>query len=263
MTVVTLPDARLAEQVEAAEQAKLATARGQMSSADVEAVVEATKSLKARQETPDSPEALSCIPSLQLSDIPPRAKPTPTAVSAAGGATLLTHDLFTSNVLYADLALPLAAVPPALLPLVPLFCRALTEMGTEKESFVELTQRIDRTTGGLSISPMVSAKKGADAPVALLLVRGKAMADKGPALLELMRDVLLTAKLDDQPRFKQMVLETKAGMEAGVIGGGHSFAAGRPAGQRSVAGWANEQMGGLEHLQGGARIEGNSRNSWE
>lgn len=64
------------------------------------------------------------------------------------------------------------------------------------------------------------------------------MGDKAQDLTELMRDVLLTAKLDDQARFKQMVLETKAGMEAGVIGGGHSFAGGRLAAQRGVAGMA-------------------------
>lgn len=38
-------------------------------------------------------------------------------------------------------------------------------MGTEKESFIELTERIDRTTGGLSISPSISYKRGADEPV--------------------------------------------------------------------------------------------------
>jgi Zn-dependent M16 (insulinase) family peptidase len=64
------------------------------------------------------------MPSLQLSDIPRRAPAIPTDVaSVSGGATLLTHDLFTNNVLYAEAALPLRGVPAALLPLVPLFCR--------------------------------------------------------------------------------------------------------------------------------------------
>ena len=34
-----------------------------------------------------------------------------------------------------------------------------------------------------------------------------------------------------------MVLETKAGLEAGVIGGGHRIAATRLDAQRSTAGW--------------------------
>jgi Zn-dependent M16 (insulinase) family peptidase len=34
---------------------------------------------------------------------------------------------------------------------------------------------------------------------------------------------------------------------AGVLGSGHSYAAGRLAAQRSVAGWVDEQMGGLDY----------------
>ena len=46
-----------------------------------------------------------------------------------------------------------------------------------------------------------------------------------------------------------MALETRAGLEAGVIGGGHRFAARRLDAQRSTAGWVQEQMGGLSYLQ--------------
>ena len=46
----------------------------------------------------------------------------------------------------------------------------------------------------------------------------------------------------------QMVLETKAGMESGVIGAGHRFAASRLDAQRTTAGWVSEQMGGLSYL---------------
>ena len=37
-----------------------------MGDADLHAVVESTSELKERQETPDPPEALACVPSLQL-----------------------------------------------------------------------------------------------------------------------------------------------------------------------------------------------------
>ncbi len=59
-----------------------------------------THELKERQERPDSPEALACVPTLQLSDISKKITTVPTAVSSEQGATLLTHDLFTNNILY-------------------------------------------------------------------------------------------------------------------------------------------------------------------
>lgn len=80
------------------------------------------------------------------------------------------------------------------------------------------------------------------------MIRGKAMGDKAGDLFGIMHDILLTARLDDRERFTQMVLETKAGMEAGVVGSGHSVAAARLAAQRSTAGWANECMDGLSGL---------------
>ena len=45
-----------------------------------------------------------------------------------------------------------------------------------------------------------------------------------------------------------MGLETKAGLESGIIGAGHRFAASRLDAQRTTAGWVSEQMGGLSYL---------------
>ena len=86
----------------------------------------------------------------------------------------------------------------------PCSCRCLTQMGTQKESFIELTERIGRKTGGLSVSPFVSDRRGTTEPLALIMISGKAMSDKAGDLLELFHDVLLTARLDDQDRFKQV-----------------------------------------------------------
>ena len=83
-------------------------------------------------------------------------------------------------------------------------CRCLTQMGTAKESFIELTERIGRKTGGLSVSPFIADIKGESAPAAFLMLSGKATGDKAQDLLDLFHDILHTAKLDDQARFKQV-----------------------------------------------------------
>ena len=66
---------------------------------------------------------------------------------------------------------------------------------------------------------------------------------------DLMTEMLFDSKLDDQKIFKQLVLETRSGMEGRVQGAGHSIAASRLEAQDSVAGWVNEQMGGLDQLE--------------
>ena len=256
VAVVLRPDAALGAEQEAAEQARVDAAARELGAEGLREVAAETEALRERQETPDSPEALACVPSLALSDIPREAPDVPTAISElsapsapAAKAKLLSHELFTNDVLYLDALLPMRAIPARLLPLVPLFCRSLTQMGTRDQTFVELTDRIGRKTGGFSVSPSVSDVRGRPAaPAAFVVLSGKAMRSQAGDLLSLASDVLLTARLDDRERFRQMALETKAGLEAGVVGAGHRFAARRLDAQRSRAGWAQEAMGGLSYL---------------
>ena len=260
VAVVLKPDSGLGAEQEAAEQARVVAAARALGPAGLRAVAAETEALRERQETPDSPEALACVPSLSLSDIPREAPDVPTAISelsvpsssapaSSARAELLTHELFTNDVLYLDALLPMRAIPARILPLVPLFCRSLTQMGTRDQTFVELTDRIGRRTGGFSASPSVSDARGRPgSPAAFVVLSGKAMRSQAGDLLSLASDVLLTARLDDRERFKQMALETKAGLEAGVVGAGHRFAARRLDAQRSRAGWAQEAMGGLSYL---------------
>lgn len=265
VTVELNPDETLGKELEAAERERLDKERQALEpNGALESVVNSTKILKAKQETPDPPEALSCVPSLSVNDIPKEVTPVPTTVTtSASGITTLAHDIFTNDVLYLDIAFSLKTVPSNLLHLVPLFCRSLTQMGTDKESFIELTERIGRKTGGISVSPFVSAVKGSADPIGFIMVRGKTMADKTDDMLDIVRDVLLSAKLDDKDRFKQMVLETKSSLEGAIIGSGHSFAGTRLDAQRSVAGWVGEEMGGVTYLEHIRKLVARVDSDWE
>lgn len=60
-----------------------------------------------------------------------------------------------------------------------------------------------------------------------------------------------------------MVLETKAGLESGVIGAGHRFAASRLDAQRSTGGWVSEQMGGLSYLHSIRQLLARVDSEWD
>jgi Zn-dependent M16 (insulinase) family peptidase len=63
-----------------------------------------------------------------------------------------------------------------------------------------------------------------------------------------LRDVLLHARLDNQERFRQMMLEEKAAQEARLAPGGHGVVNTRLRANFNEADWAAEQIGGV-HLQ--------------
>jgi Zn-dependent M16 (insulinase) family peptidase len=140
-------------------------------------------------------------------------------------------------------------VKAELLPLVPLFCQSLLEMGTSDLDFVQLSQLIGRKTGGISVYPSTSAVRGKAEPSSHIIIKGKAMASQTGDLFGLMRKVLQDVQFSDQGRFKQFVLQSKSRMESRITGGGHSVAAARLDAKLNSAGWVSEQMGGLSYLE--------------
>jgi hypothetical protein len=263
VTLEMQPSATEGKEIAERELARLKAKEDSMNKEDREEVVELTRALKEKQETPDPPEALASIPALDVGDLPKRGASIPSAQDTEQDATVLSHDLFTNEILYTEVLLDLRTVPTRLLPLVPLFCRCLQEMGTESESFVELSERIGSKTGGISAYPVIMSKPGSDEPVAHLMLRGKATKDQSKDMYAIMSDMLLTSKLDDKERFRQMVLETKSNGEAAVVGGGHSVAASLLGAMDSVAGRASEATSGIEYLEFIRALEGRIDGEWD
>ncbi len=247
-TLVFAPDPEQAAREAAEERARLDAARAGMSEADIAAVIEDAQKLKRLQETPDAPEALAAIPSLQLSDLPPRNAVIPMETGEAGGTRVFTHELDTNGIIYLDIGLDLRTLTPDLVPYLAIFRRALLETGAGKADFVELSQRIDRSTGGISPSTWTSAITDKPGTAAWLFLRAKAMPDKAGEMLAILRDVLLEPRLNDSDRITQLARELKAGMESQLVPGGHAFVARRLRGGFTEAGWAEEQMSGISQL---------------
>jgi hypothetical protein len=248
VTVALKPSSTLGQEQEAAEKARLAEARAMMTDVERQAVVERTLHLKRLQETPDSPEALATIPRLTLEDLDKESKRVPLEVAEKNGAAVLYHDLFTNGILYLDVGFNLHTLPEDLLPYVPLFGASLLGIGTESEDFVKFTQRIGRKTGGIRYTTFISTIRESLDTAAWLFMRGKATVEQAGDLLDILRDMLLTVKLDNQARFMQMVLEQKASHKASLIPSGHRVVVSRLRSKLNEAGWVAERMKGVDYL---------------
>ncbi|HHJ07248.1 MAG TPA: peptidase M16, partial [Anaerolineae bacterium] len=262
VTLVLKPDPKKQQQEDAAEAVRLSAVRASMSKEDLQDLIEQTRKLKKLQETPDSPEALATIPHLTLADLDKKNKTIPIAVSEDQGSQVLYHNLFTNGIVYLDIGFNMRVLPQALLPYVSLFKESLLGIGTEKEDFVKLSQRIGRKTGGIWTSSYLSEMMNAEQGIAWAFLRGKATMAQTDDLLDIMRDVLLTVKLDNPERFKQMLLEEKAGHEAGLIPGGHSIVNSRLRAHFNASDWAGEQMGGVSNLFFARQLIEEVENNW-
>jgi len=159
-------------------------------------------------------------------------------------------------------------VPVDLLPLVPLFCRCLTEMGTKSKSDVELSKFIKTHTGGVSLSTSTSNKYGADNKVpepevvSNIFVRAKATYAKSTEMFDVVSDILTNTNFDNKDKFKQMVLETKMRMEAGVASAGNQFASGRIGARYDVSEFVSSKMQGVDTLADMRQLVEDIDNDW-
>ena len=185
---------------------------------------------------------------LRRSDIDEKTRVLPNEVIPTNHGTLLFHDLFTSDILYLDIGFSLKDLVPEQLSFMRLFSRSLLEMGTQKEDFVSLIQRIGRETGGIRHSLYTSDQSGKKDAAAYLFLRSKAMIGKTESLLDILKDILLSGRFDDKERFRQIVLEEKSSMEAGLIPSGHRVVNNRLRSKLSESAWATEQMSGIDYL---------------
>jgi len=247
-TVLMKPDPQLGLNRSKAEQKRLAKARTQLLPEELQKIVETTRELKRRQDTPDTPEALATIPHLHLSDLEPKIKTIPIELIPSKLGKILLHDLFTNGILYLDLGFDLQQIPQESLPYLPLFSQALLETGAGDQDFVQLLQRIGMHTGGIHPATFTSTIRDSRENTAWLFLRGKAMLPKTGELLAILQDVLFKARLDNRERIRQMVLESKAGLEAGLVQSGHMVVNTRLRAHFTAADWADEEMGGINQL---------------
>jgi hypothetical protein len=261
------PDANLESNMIKEEEGRLEAVKSTLTKEQIDDIITQTKLLKEAQAREDTPEAKATLPRLTKADIDPKARELPIDVvkdGSDGGETILTHNLQTSGILYADIGFDFSVLDESDLELLPLFNRMVMETGTSDMDEVTLQRKIGTETGGISTSLYQSLKNsagvvsGGSVEDALLyfMIRGKATTEKVPAMFELMTKVLTDANLDNQKRAVEMLRESKISKQTSVISSGQSYAASRLAARYSFMGYLGEVTGGITSLRrAGALLE--------
>ena len=247
-SVILKPDMDKGRELERRERSKLNQMLLRLDDTEIKDISQRAKQLKELQERPDSAEDLAKIPRLKVEDLDPKAPRIPMDEIDCRDGKVLYHDLLTNGIVYLDLVFDLQSLPQKYLGYVPLFGRALTEMGTETEDFETLDQRIQSRTGGIHPETFASSLEDSDEQTACLFLRGKVMLEKVRELTAIFSDVLNGVRLDNPDRFKQIVLEEKSRMEQKLIPAGHQVVNTRLRSKFSLPDWFNEHVNGISYL---------------
>lgn len=242
------PDPELEERNRLAEQEFIEKARNNMSDADKVQIEKLAEEVRLFQETPDSPQDLAKIPRLTIKDLNKSEKKPPTQIQDLHGYKIYTNCLPSAGIIYLHLAFPLDSLPSSMVYLIPIFGRAMLETGTAKEDFVSLNRRIARKTGGIFRSNLLSGVFGFDPSKqieARMTFKGKVTVQNAPELLNVLRDILTSARLEDKERLRQILAESKARAESRIIPRGNALASSRLRTGQTLTGWADEHMSGI------------------
>lgn len=246
VTLVLTPDPELAARTEQAEQELVARLSKDFTDEDRARIVRESMQLKALQGQESDPNVL---PTLALSDVPPKVPRPEYATAQEGRATVARVPQPTGGLTYLDVQVRLPDLPTDLLDVLPLYTYAVTRSGAGDLDYVALARRIEAVTGGVSASAGVgTAPDDLNHNRVAVTFSGKALARNGAELVSVLHDVIAAPKFDRE-RLRQLLEQRLAGLKASVVNSGNSYANALASAQVSIAGALEERLSGLSALQ--------------
>ena len=244
--VLLKPRLGLLEEQEAALAKRLADRKAAMSE-EALAEVEATyEKLRAFQEREDSRENLEKIPLLHREDLKKETSDFVLEERSIGENKFLYHNLFTNGIGYLRLIFSLDEIPEDYFPYIGVLKGVLGLLDTKDYEYGDLFNEMNLVTGGMEVvNNVYGAVDDTDKCKVTLEIKTKALYDNLEKAIALMQEIMMTSKLTDTKRLAEILAEGKSRMQAQMMSGGHSVAAGRALSYGSVSGAISEQISGI------------------
>ena len=231
------PERGLQERKDAEVKEHLAAVKANMTTEEIDAIVEQTKRLKIRQETPDSEEALASIPLLELADLNPNMEAVERRESKIGNTTVHFVPTFTKGINYVGLYFKLNCLTEEELFYADILSDILGRVDTSERGYEALAKDINMNLGGLSSDITAISKDGKrDEFTPLMIVRAKALHTKLPDLCRLINEVVQKADYSNDSRLTELVQESKAIWDNEAFRRGNSIVSQRVMAQVSAVG---------------------------
>ena len=226
--VILKPVSGLTARKDEALKKKLAEKAASMSREERERIAAETKALKDYQNEPSSPEDLRKIPLLKRSDIVREAEKLVFEEKEEDGIPVIWSDVFTAGIAYLKLIFDCSTLSAEELSCLALLRDTIGYIDTESHDYAALSTLINLNSGGIGTGVDSYPDFSVPGKVALTAnINAKVLYDKIGFALETMREMLLTSKLSDTARLREIVAEMKSGLRDRLTGSGHVAALNR------------------------------------
>ena len=233
VTAVLSPSPTEAAESLQREQEKLNQRYSALDQSEKQALIQMNHDLLAKQNTPDSPEALASLPRLKRSDLKEKHNyqmvelselqlfdtendklGSTTNSAQAESVPLLTYFGSSKGIVYLSLQFDLAKISQSELFELSLLTEIWGNIDTENYSYQDLTNYSLTHTGGISINLSYSEKRR------YLEVTIKFLEPKADQGLHLLEEILLRTKFADQNRIHQLLTSLFSGLQLSLADDG-------------------------------------------
>ncbi len=229
------------------EAERLATAEANMGPQDWQHVADEQAELRRLQEEPDSPEALASLPVLSVDDLSEAPAEPPLALAADTPVPCLRHRIPTHGIAYAYRYFDLGCLSFDELPYATVLAIVLGKLATESHTAAEVDTLVQNKLGNLSFFVEVHENpEDRDDLRPLMVASSSPLSENAADLATLPNEIMLTTKLNDAAKIKDVLVQKRVGMEQGFATAGHSAAMQRAASYYLPAAVVREQLGGVD-----------------
>jgi hypothetical protein len=250
LTITVRASSAMGKKIETLTQEQVARLTAGATDEQRRAWVATTRQLTDEQKRPSDPAALAALPRLSKSDLPPRNQRVPAERGRIGAADAFLHPLFTSGIVYLDIGFDFSAVPPDLVPWLPLYGELITRCGAAGISYQEMANRVALAMGGLTHSVVADTMTGArDRLCTRFFLHGKALPERFDDMAGIFNDLLHAPDLSNVKQLRDIILEMKNDLNASIVHDGHVVAVTHASAQLCSSSALDEQMGGIAQLR--------------
>ncbi|MCA1796319.1 MAG: insulinase family protein, partial [Geobacteraceae bacterium] len=247
VTLCLRPDQEQGAREQMQERGRLDKIKASLTSEQKQVLIEQAQQLQQNQE---QVEDLSCLPDLEMEDIDPTEPRVEAESARVSGLDIQRFAQPTNGLSYVNIYFSCAHIEDELVPYVPLFCTMLTQVGTDKYDYVEMAQRMEAKTGGISCSASVMNDiHSLDRASVWVRLNGKALDRNAEPLCEIIAELCTSADFSDTERLATVIGQIRSSLENSIPASGHSFAAQAGAAYLTPAARRRELWGGLAQLQ--------------
>ncbi len=224
---------------------KLKEYKESLSEKEIEQIVNNTANLKNYQEKPDSPEALTCIPLLNREDIDKKTPKIYNEKKEINNLTVLHHNLFTNGIAYIDLAFDVTEYKEYA-SYIGILSVMLGSIDTVNYSYLELSNEINLSTGGINTSAAVSAMKGnCDDFKIMFEVSARVLYTSMNRAFELIIEIIKGSLFSDRKRLREVLFELRSEFKASLEASGNATAVDRALSYNSESMYYQNQITGV------------------